>query len=190
MTHSSYADSKRETWEAFREKNDSFLHTRLIREFLEDTVHQQLLKQALNEDATWAHKAVDLSFKRYYQDVIWRSYMLKTLHWESVRYDRYHRRRQQRTPLSDQEELFEEAGSFYSCPSAKSLEEELRHYPVWLGFRSLTPYQQWIFSKKYSCGWKDTDIASHLQISRQAVSNAHRKGLKTLRFYAGEREEQ
>ena len=97
MTHSSYADSKRETWETFREKNHSFLRTRLIREFLEDSVHQQLLKQALNEETAWAYKAVDLSFKRFYQDVIWRSYMLKTLHWDAVRYDRYHRRRQQRT---------------------------------------------------------------------------------------------
>lgn len=185
MTHSSYADSKRETWETFREKNHSFLRTRLIREFLEDSVHQQLLKQALNEETAWAYKAVDLSFKRFYQDVIRRSYMLKTLHWDAVRYDRYHRRRQQRTPLSDQEEMFEEAGNFSSRVEEQSLEEELHHYSIWLGFRSLTPYQQWIFSKKYSSGWKDTDIASHLQISRQAVSNAHRKGLKTLRFYAG-----
>jgi DNA-directed RNA polymerase specialized sigma subunit len=81
--------------------------------------------------------------------------------------------------------MFEEAGNFSSRVEEQSLEEELHHYSIWLGFRSLTPYQQWIFSKKYSSGWKDTDIASHLQISRQAVSNAHRKGLKTLRFYAG-----
>jgi RNA polymerase sigma factor (sigma-70 family) len=162
-----------------------------VESFMTQPEHQELLKEFLTSPSPSAENRLNEAFKAHYFGIRFTSYVSSSLYFHSVNFDkkiRLHRGRQLLTldqPLSgDEDGTFKDMIAEPEEPltiTEQSLEDVISDERLLQAYRKLTEKQKRILDLAYVKELSDTEIASLLRVSQQAVSKSHRKALAKLK---------
>ncbi|MGY4688312.1 sigma-70 family RNA polymerase sigma factor [Salibacterium sp. K-3] len=166
----------------------------VMQQFLSDTRRRELLIEAICTPTTENQAFLNEAFTSFYTEIRFVSYILKTLHWRSVRYDQQRQQRSVRQPLIlDQpvsqgsletiKETIVSADVLPALDEASGLQEAVGHPLLHKGLNQLTTRQQAVLQKKYKEEKTDKAIAAEWNISQQAVSKTRQAALEKLRIF-------
>lgn len=168
---------------------DHYIHTHkqalsspLLRQFLADPVHCNLFIEAVCCKKEGDQSALDKAFRQYREEKKLTAYILKSLHWHAVQFDKKHRKIETLQPLIVDSDTWEEP--VWEAPlSSHVLAEELESRTLYTAYQALTSHQQWILQKSYAEQMRDIDLSYLTNVTPQAIYRSRHQGLSRLYAY-------
>lgn len=126
--------------------------------------------------------ALDKAFRQYREEKKLTAYILKSLHWHAVQFDKKHRKIETLQPLIVDSDTWEEP--VWEAPlSSHVLAEELESRTLYTAYQALTSHQQWILQKSYAEQMRDIDLSYLTNVTPQAIYRSRHQGLSRLYAY-------
>lgn len=183
---------------------ESHLQNPIIKSFLEIQENRELLERAIHHPTKMSKQQLDDSFREFFFKIRFTSYLSNAIHFNAINYDKKIKLFLERNqPILDSPVKGREGEALLdvitpkdlqerqeSCIDSSNIEDHLTNDSLYKGIQQLTENQRQLLSLAYIFGLNDTEIASHLNISQQAVSKSHRKALKKLREIIENREKE
>ncbi len=183
---------------------ENHLQNPIIKSFLEIQENSELLKKAIHNPTKLAKQQLDDNFREYFFKIRFTSYLSNAIHFNAINYDKKIKLFLERNqPILDSPVKGREGEALLdiitpkdlherqaSCIDSSNIEDHLTNYSLFKGIQQLTDNQRQLLSLAYIFGLNDSEIASHLNISQQAVSKSHRKALRKLREIIENREKE
>ncbi|RKD76019.1 hypothetical protein ATL39_0231 [Sinobaca qinghaiensis] len=168
---------------------DCYIHTHkqalsspVLRQFLADPHHCSLFTAAVCQTEETSGEALNQAFIQFREEKKLTAYILKSLHWHAVQFDKKQRKREAVHPLIVDSDTWEEP--VWEPPQhSRFLAEELESRTLYAAYQSLTPHQQWILQKSYAEQMRDIDLSFLTNVTPQAVYRSRRQGLSKLYAY-------
>jgi DNA-directed RNA polymerase specialized sigma subunit len=132
---------------------------------------------------------LDKAFKKCLAKIRTLAYFIKIMDYEAKRFDRKLRLTQSKVSANldnhDIEEsksnLYEQKNDYDESYVHEPLEEWIDSYPLYVAIKKLTKKQKRVLFLAYIRNQSDSDIASSLTISRQAVAKMRKVSLQKIR---------
>lgn len=189
-----FSDIELNKYEEYKKQNKKFLNNKLISSFLEKEENQALLINAICHPSGENKELLDMTFKKYYFNIRFTSYISAALYYNAINFDKKYRKINSRFPLTvDMPITDEDNGTFKDMicdPSAEykidnflksnSIVDYLEDPLLCKAIESLTEKQRQILDLAYVSGLNDTEIGILLKKSQQAISKTHKKALKNI----------
>lgn len=177
------------------------LQNPIIKSFLEIPGNTELFNKAIYHPTKKAKQQLDDSFKEFFFQIRFTSYLSNAIHFNAINYDKKLKLFLERnqpildlpahgytgTSLSAYQPLQHRVHQDL-CIDSSNIEDHLTSDFLFEGIQQLTKNQRQILSLAYIFGLNDTEIASYLNKSQQAVSKSHKKALSKLRDVIENRE--
>lgn len=184
-----------------------FLHNKkklddpIMKNFLQDAAHYNLLIEALNQPCKENKEKLDLAFKKHYKNAKMISYLSKLIHFFSIDIDKKVSQYRKRNILSvDCEDGIKNLnkGKIYQAEpwissdkdltyqefqAAQNLKNSISNELLFDSLKILSEKQLKILELKYSNGLTNKEIASVLKESEQTISYNHSKALKKIKEF-------
>ncbi|MFX3673428.1 MAG: sigma-70 family RNA polymerase sigma factor [Paenisporosarcina sp.] len=174
---------------------EKHLQNPVIKSFLAIPENNEFLKEVINSPTNNSKQKLDDAFREFYFKIRFTSYLSKSIHFNAINYDKKLKLLQDRhqfildkpaqveegTPLIDliSSKAWQEEQDV--CSDSSSIEDHLTSYSLFKGIQLLTQNQRQLLSLAYVYGLTDSEIATYLCKSQQAVSKSHKKALRKLR---------
>ncbi|MFD1738838.1 sigma-70 family RNA polymerase sigma factor [Bacillus salitolerans] len=172
---------------AYLEGNERHAKNRIFSSFLDDVQHQFLLVLSLLSYKNYP-LVLDDVFRQHYFEYRFISYLTTYFYYESVKYDKNIRRRNERETATLDSSIEEGLTLKDSIPaneksssSRETFKDLLTNDLLIESFKILSNQQQSILNYYYVKGYKEREISDLLDISQQAVSKAKRKAIEKLK---------
>ncbi|MFB5664194.1 hypothetical protein [Alteribacillus sp. HJP-4] len=175
----------------FISEQSDLMNSPVIQQFIQQEEHRQALADAFCKNTAAAKANLDDIFRAFYGDMQFTSYVLKTLQWSAIHFDKQLRKQNQVEQLlidshpKDAEipewpdlkvPLTEDAASDQKERLADMIENKLLYH----GLCQLTPRQHYVLYEKYKNDLSDLAIAEQLGVSQQAVFKSRKTALERL----------
>ncbi|UOQ49414.1 sigma-70 family RNA polymerase sigma factor [Gracilibacillus caseinilyticus] len=181
----------------FVEENASLFEHKVVKNFLKDENHQQLLKDAICYPSKQHDVALDLAFKKYYFNARFTTYISKTFYFYALNFDKAHRTRNERYTLMMDKPMKEENGATFKelledTTVRVSLDEMINSYcmedhvesaSLYEAVTKLSKKQKEVIDLYYVRAFSEKQIGRALNKSQQVVSKLHRKALANICRY-------
>ena len=174
--------------------NEIHLQDPIIKSFLEIPGNTELFNEAIQHPTKMVKQQLDDSFKEFFFQIRFTSYLSSAIHFNAINYDKKLKLFLERNQLTlDLPTKGYERTSFSPGLSpqhrdyqelsidSSNIEDHLTSDFLFKAIQQLTTNQRQIVSLAYIFGLNDTEIASYLNKSQQAVSKSHKKALNKLR---------
>ncbi|AKG04104.1 hypothetical protein AAV35_004435 [Salimicrobium jeotgali] len=188
---------KNRSIEEFRKNNPTFMQQPIVRAFLQEERHLNLLQKHLQGD----HQAsilLDEKFRHYFYRAKIVSYLSNLIHYFSIDYDKRKNVDAQRFPLilnkpldnnqeGDNQQLSEVLGGEevpYDELVEENLEDVFTNPTLSKAVRKLTRKQKHVLSLFFIHELNNKEIAAYLGDSEQNVSNLKTRALQNIEKYA------
>lgn len=161
---------------------------KLLLTFLENQQNLENLKDYLNFPTTTKKQKLESNFHIHAKKVYIISYFLKTLTYESQRFDTKIRKREKLLGLTDDERILEfnaynqkidfmEENYLYLLNLEDSIESVELHRLI----KSLPQNQKMVLKLLYELNYSEIEVSQYLSITQQAVNKTKNKALNRLR---------
>ncbi|MGB3261336.1 sigma-70 family RNA polymerase sigma factor [Paenisporosarcina sp.] len=188
-------DHHTQSVEIYLDKLKKHLQNPIIKSFLEIPEHVALLKEVRNQPTPELKKKLDDTFREFYFNIRFTTYLSQTIYFNAINYDKKIKLVSERyqlildRPLKDDGELTfldllsssENMRNTDIFIDSSTIMDHLTSYDIFHAIQSLTENQQQVLSLAYIYGLNDSEIASSLNKSQQAVSKSHTKALRKIR---------
>lgn len=188
-------DHHTQSVEIYLDKLKKHLQNPIIKSFLEIPEHIVLLKEVRNQPTPELKKKLDDTFREFYFNIRFTTYLSQTIYFNAINYDKKINLVSERyrlildRPLKEDGELtFLDLLSSSESMDKKdifidssTIGDHLTSYEIFNAIQSLTENQRQVLSLAYIYGLNDSEIASSLNKSQQAVSKSHSKALRKIR---------
>ena len=178
----------------FKQQNEKFLKNRLIRSFFQNEDNYDLLLKAICHPLEDNLKELDLKFKKYYFSVRFTSFISTTLYFTAINFDKKRRKTSERNPLTLDQSITSDGDTTFKDllidPKSEvfidhlldgdKIEEYIEDPILHKAVLTLTPKQKEVVNFAYLKGLSDTEIATILNKTQQAVSKVHKKALEKM----------
>lgn len=173
--------------------NEIHLQDPIIKSFLEIPGNTELLNEAIHNPSKMVKQQLDESFKEFFFQIRFTSYLSSAIHFNAINYDKKLKLFLERNqlildlPTKGYEGTFppdltlQHRDNQDLCIDSSNIEDHLTSDFLFKAIQQLTTNQRQILSLAYIFGLNDTEIASYLNKSQQAVSKSHKKALSKLR---------
>ena len=193
-----YDASSEEKIKKFEEENSELLQNNLVRSFLNIPYNNQVYRETIVNPTPQNKQKLDKLFKHFYFKIRFISHISTTLKFNSINFDKKIRLLQSRfsTTLDAPINSSEEEESFVDLMTDDTSFDELNDVllkaditdhvscsVLYAALNSLTKKQKQIINLAYVEGLSDTEIATLLNKSQQAVSKTHKIALKSISNY-------
>ncbi|MED3642180.1 sigma-70 family RNA polymerase sigma factor [Caldifermentibacillus hisashii] len=184
----------------FIKENKRFLEHKVVKSFLENEENKQLFLEVICYPTPENKQKLDDEFKKFFFNVRFTAFLSSILYFNSINYDKRHRKFKSRNqltldqPLEENEEL--SFKDLLSDPSSEiNVDNILRSSDIkdfivdpnlLKAIEKLTPKQKEVIDLAYVKGLSDTEIANLLGKSQQGISKLHKKALKNIYEYLKE----
>ncbi|WP_160890324.1 sigma-70 family RNA polymerase sigma factor [Halobacillus litoralis] len=179
----------------FQKDHEKLIKNPLVKKFLEQEEHFNLLIQNLKDPSDENRNMLDSSFREYYTGVKVINYLSKTIHWGAVNFDKKQRREKNRFPLVMDGTVDDDESSLVEgIPSSEplvdiqvienvhnSLENKIENERLKIAFSKLTERQKKVLEFVYGNNLTLTKTAHELGITQQGASKIQKKALERLR---------
>ena len=176
-------------YKAYLAENKEHLSNRIFSEFLENEKHKLIFTLSLFSYKNYKSILDDI-FREHIFEFKFISYLTTYFYYESVRFDKNIRSRNEKeyivldTPLNEGGSIKDTIVSPKQEPtinSGISIEDRFFNEKLANSFQVLTPHQRSILIMYYVEGYKDLEIAEKLSISPQAVSKSKKSAIHKLK---------
>lgn len=161
---------------------------KLLLTFLEDQQNLENLKDYLKFPTTTKKQKLESSFQIYAKKVYITSYFLKTLTFESQRFDAKIRKREKILGLTDDERILEFNSYNQKTDSIEenylyflNLEDSIESVELHCLIKSLPQNQKMVLKLLYELNFSEIEVSQYLSITKQAVNKTKNKALNKLR---------
>jgi RNA polymerase sigma factor (sigma-70 family) len=168
----------------------------LIRSFLENKEHAELLTTAICYPTKENNSKLDQIFKKFYFQLRFTTYISNTLYFNAINFDKSNRKTNHRFPLTvdqpiekeettNKENIEDDSATITleKIVRSSNIDDYIETIALVQALKLLTPKQKQVISLAYIYGLSDTNIAINLGCSQQAVSKLHKKALIKLRSH-------
>lgn len=169
----------------------NFVGNRLLETFLIETENKQLYNSYLEHSTALKREMLERRFKYHVKKIRIFSYFVKTLHFESKRFDMKIRKLANQNPLildnaADESgrnllDLIESDISFEKTQESYTLEEIIEDKKLYSIVSALSDKQKVILELIYVKALHEETIASQLGITKQAVNKTKKTALNKIR---------
>jgi len=193
-----YNVSSEEKIKKFEEENSELFQNNLVRSFLNIPYNKRVYREAIAVPTPENKQKLDMLFKHFYFKIRFISHISTTLKFNSINYDKKMRLLQSRfsttldAPINSSEgeesflDLIANEVSFGALDDFLSKGDITDHVScsiLYDSLNSLTEKQKQVINLVYVEGLSDTEIATLLNKTQQAVSKTHKKALKNILNY-------
>ncbi|MEO4052897.1 sigma-70 family RNA polymerase sigma factor [Solibacillus sp. CAU 1738] len=178
----------------YKEKNKDFFNNKVILSFLKSPQNEKLLMKYICEPNRKNKKIIDETFRRFYFNIRFVSFVSSTLHFNAINYDKKVNKYTRANMLTiDSSEGYDQKFSFKDLiedTSAlevleNSIYKEIKDYitepQLYYAVTKLTNKQRQIIDLCYVYGLNDTEISQLLNKTQQSISKTHKKALEKLK---------
>ncbi|WP_371069684.1 sigma-70 family RNA polymerase sigma factor [Sediminibacillus sp. JSM 1682029] len=180
------------------DEHQEFLNNTIVSTFLKDQDNYQLFVQTICYPSQANTKKLDDKFRAYYFNIRLTTFLSNTLHFNAINYDKKYKNVKMRnqlildSPLTDDSEYtlkdviedkqqVSNLEAMFSNGRDYSLEDLVVDERLYQAIANLTENQKKILNLAYVHELSDTEIATVMKKTQQAVSKSHKKALKRLR---------
>lgn len=188
-------DSNNKSVETYLSKIEKHMKNPIIKSFLNIAENMDLLKEVINNPTSMLTKKLDDTFREFYFRIRFTSYLSQAIYFNAINYDKKVKLFSNRNisildiPVRDKEgrtvlEFFcsmKWKDCQENCIYSSNIKDHLTNDSLYKGIEQLTENQRQLLSLAYIFDLNDSEIATHFNISQQAVSKSHKKILKTLK---------
>lgn len=155
----------------------------LLKSFLQDKQNLELLLDTLNNPSRENKKRLDSSFKNFFFEIRFTSYISSLIHFSAIDFDKRKRREKQRMLLVEDGTLVESFSINHENLESQStlLEDIVTNERLFSIIKSLTEKEKNVLIQRYIFDFTDTQIAEKLSVSQQAVSKMRKRALNKLK---------
>lgn len=178
-------------------KTEKHLQNPIIKSFLDIPENLILLNKVIDNPTNSSKKKLDDTFKEFYFNIRFTTYLSQVIYFNSINYDKKVKLFSDRNKLIlDSPAKEDESGTLIDFLGStewhdgqevwsvsSNIGDHLTNYSLYIGIQQLTENQRQLLSLAYVYGLNDSEIATHLNKSQQAVSKCHKKILKKLREF-------
>ncbi|XJZ27537.1 sigma-70 family RNA polymerase sigma factor [Bacillota bacterium Lsc_1132] len=178
----------------FKERNKEFLSNPIIKNFLSNQEHYQMLIDTIADPTVKNKEKLDQAFKLFYFNIRFISFVSSSLYYNAVNFDKKQRKYSSRYSLTvDNTVQNEEEITFKEMiedPEAEItldklvISEDIGDYitnpVIYRAIQDLSVKQKEILNLAYVKGLSDKEIARLLSKSQQSVSKMHKKALRKI----------
>lgn len=186
----------------FISKHSKSFSNPVLKNFLKEEAHLTLFIQAVTSPTRENQKALDHTFKKFYQRIRIINFLSTILYYGAIDYDKKNRKHNQRYALILDKPIgisSEDAGvtmvDLIASPDAEmddlisskhdTLEENISRSSLIKALRTLTDKEKEILDLAYLHDMSDRSIARKVGLSHQAIGKTRKKALSKIRSYIG-----
>lgn len=186
-------DGCNEKFKAFQQNHPKFFQQPIIRSFLQDETHFELVKQTVCSPTPKNVQRVDEAFQSYYGEVKALTYLSNLIYFNAINFDKNMQKHHDREVLTLDQPLIEENEEithkdmlYHSAPNAddmttcETIADYIEDLQLYQAIQTLTPKQKNILTHKYVDGLRNKEMADLFNDSPQNVSKLHHKALQKL----------
>lgn len=187
----------KESYRSFQKKHPKFFRQPIVRSFLRDKNHYELVQRAVCSPSEENRQRVDEAFQTFYGNVRALTYLSNLIYYNAVNFDKTMQKHNSREMLTLDQPLQEEEGNstthkdmlYHSSPdmtdriACETMTDYVENPRLYQAIQSLTPKQQEILTYKYVRGLQNKEIANLFGNSPQNVSKLHKRALQKLKKY-------
>ncbi|TGB01310.1 sigma-70 family RNA polymerase sigma factor [Halobacillus salinus] len=162
-----------------------------VETFIRMPEHREVIEEYLRNPIENNRLALDQTFKAYYFDVRFTSYVSTSLYFQSVNFDKRARRFAGRNALTLDQPIGDGEGTTFKDQIADpngeyflkedNLEACVEDEKLIKALATLTDRQRRILNLAYFKQWSDTAIANEFDVTQQSISKSHRTALMKLK---------
>ncbi|UXH43051.1 sigma-70 family RNA polymerase sigma factor [Rossellomorea vietnamensis] len=167
-------------------------YNKAVESFISQTENRKLVEDFLRHPSASKEERLNEAFKAYYFDIRFTSYVSSSLYFHSVNFDKKIRKYSERHPLTLDDRVGEDGGSYVELvpdPASEiapftnysTLMECLESEELLKAYKTLTDKQKHVLDLAYVQERSDTEIARMQGVSQQTISKTHRKALHKLK---------
>lgn len=186
----------KEAYREFQKQHSKFLRQPIVRSFLRDKNHYELVQQAVCSPTKENRQRVDEAFQSFDRSVKTLTYLSNLIHFNAINFDKTMKKHYNREILTLDQPLQEENGNegatykdMLSHPSTEMTEEiacetiadYVSNPQLYQAIQRLTSKQQSILTHRYVRGLQNKEIAELIGSSPQNVSKLHKRALQKLK---------
>ncbi|UUZ83509.1 hypothetical protein LJK88_06520 [Paenibacillus sp. P26] len=198
QTSDTMTKEKKQALLMYMEQNKALFKNPAIRGFFADPEHMDLLAKTLLCQSAENRDKLELAFRRYFFQIRFTKYLCSLIKFCDIDYHRKRIKEEHRHPLvfdSPVDDSGESTLGELLCSISKAIEDELpAKDPVsfqqsivdeslYFAFGRLTDKQKLVITLAYSTCALDTEIATLLRISQQAITKTRISALRKMRTY-------
>lgn len=182
-----------EKLQAFQQNHPKFFRQPIIKSFLEDERHFELVKQAVCSPTPQNRQRVDEAFQSYYEEMRALTYLSNLLYFNAINFDKNRKKHHNREVLTLDQPLHEENEEithkdmlYHPAPNTaymtfcETIADYIEDPQLYQAIETLTSKQKNILTHKYVHGLRNNEIAYLFNDSPQNVSKLHHKALQKL----------
>jgi RNA polymerase sigma factor (sigma-70 family) len=175
-------------------KTEKHRQNPIIKSFLDIPENLILLNEVIDNPTNSSKKKLDDTFKEYYFNIRFTTYLSQVIYFNAINYDKKVKLFSDRNKLildSPTEDKNGNSIDFFGSTEwedgqeawvpSSNIGDHLTNYSLYIGIQQLTENQRQLLSLAYIYGYNDSEIATLLNKSQQAVSKSHKQVLKKLR---------
>ncbi|MGM0941283.1 MAG: RNA polymerase sigma factor [Bacillota bacterium] len=183
-----------DVFQAFKQEHPEFFRQPIIRSFLQDEKHLDLVKKALCYPTKKNMQLVDEAFHTFYGSVKLLTYLSNLIYYNAINFDKTIQKHYNREmlildkPLREENEgitykdmLYQPLPDMANRVACESIVDCVEDPQLYKAIQTLTPKQREILSHKYVQGLKNKEIADLYHDSPQNVSKLHQRALQKLK---------
>lgn len=183
-----------ELYEEYFKKHEEQFKNPLFKSFFDIAQNMELLKKIIRDPNEKNKRKLDELFKAHYFKIRFTSYLSKTIYFNAVNYDKKTKLFSERNQLTLDKPVTQGDGTTMIdiitdhekmsqdfCIKSPNIEDHITDLMLYRGVEKLTDNQRELLSLLYVYGLTNTEIASILNKTPQAVSRSHKRALKKLK---------
>ncbi|WP_040207110.1 sigma-70 family RNA polymerase sigma factor [Neobacillus jeddahensis] len=189
-------------YEDYISNNEAFFNNKLIQGFLKNKENQSLLMDTICHPSENNRNLLDKTFKNFYFNIRFTSYISTALYFNTINFDKRHRKIQKRHPLivdkpigdseveTFKEQICDEKAEIKldTILQSKNIKDYLGDPALYEAVKTLTEKQIEILNLAYIHGLSDTEIGIKLKKSQQTISKTHKKAIRIISNYLTKKE--
>ncbi|WP_167751412.1 sigma-70 family RNA polymerase sigma factor [Lentibacillus salicampi] len=180
-------------FQAFKQSHPKFFQQPIIKSFLQDEVHFELVKQAICSPTQQKVQRVNEAFQSHYGEVRALTYLSNSIYFNAINFDKNRKKHHEREALTLDQPLHEDSKEtthkdmlYHPNPNTadmtacETISDYIEEPQLYQAIQTLTPKQKDILTHKYVHELRNNEMADLFDDSPQNVSKLHRKALQKL----------
>lgn len=188
----------KEKYFEFQKQHSDFFQQPIVRSFLSDENHHELVQRAVCSPTKENRQIVDEAFKNFYGNVRALTYLTNLIYFNAINFDKNMKKHYNREvltldqPLQKESEnegdthkdmLYHSSKDITEQIDCQTISDYISEPRLYQAINHLTVKQQSLLTYKYVHGLKNKEIAELIECSPQNVSKMHRRALLKIKSY-------
>ncbi|WP_438350935.1 hypothetical protein ACP8HI_09965 [Paenibacillus sp. FA6] len=196
LNQATYIDREHEAFQDYRLRNKRLFENKVISSFFGNPYHVYLFVNMICEPSIDKKMELEMTFRKFYFCIRFTKYLCSLIKFADVDYHRKRKKQEDRNPLVFDTPMGEEGDMtlgelllFISVQPELGLPQRnpdifqsaIEDPKLFTVFSRLTSKQKQVITLAYDAGVLDTEIASVLMVSQQAITKTRRTALEKMK---------